>query len=320
MKDQEFAKMRKQVIAAATAITLGIATTATGTTAFARGGGGGSPAGGHVGGVPGGVIAGGTPSAGSRGPTLDVTRNGRLYSVPLSASSPNALFPSSVYSGSQAPPANSRQQSAPQTNNYYYYGSYSAPSQSGQGGTAYGGTYVSVGAASTKVAQTCADAGPMSDVPVDQLRQIVHATNDQETELDRLKAASLEAKKVIQAACLTGPSATPVDRLEAAEKQSEAITRAAQILRPPFEKFYASLSNDQKASLNDANPRPQTLQRSQDQTSENRTNFKVGTRVKLRSGGPMMAVVSVRNSEVTCVWFNYGGQAESGTFPAESLM
>jgi hypothetical protein len=39
--------MRKQVIAAATAITLGIATTATGTAAFARGGGGGHGGGGH---------------------------------------------------------------------------------------------------------------------------------------------------------------------------------------------------------------------------------------------------------------------------------
>ena len=42
MNPQEFGKMRKQVIAAATAIVLGIATTATGTTAFARGGGGGA--------------------------------------------------------------------------------------------------------------------------------------------------------------------------------------------------------------------------------------------------------------------------------------
>ena len=48
-------KMRKQVIAAATAIVLGIATTATGTTAFARGGGGGGGGGGgHGGGFGGG--------------------------------------------------------------------------------------------------------------------------------------------------------------------------------------------------------------------------------------------------------------------------
>jgi len=52
MNPQEFEKMRKQVIAVATAIVLGIATTATGTTAFARGGGGGG--GGHGGGFGGG--------------------------------------------------------------------------------------------------------------------------------------------------------------------------------------------------------------------------------------------------------------------------
>jgi hypothetical protein len=52
MKLQEFRKMRKQVIAVATAIVLGIATMATGTTAFARGGGGGG--GGHGGGFGGG--------------------------------------------------------------------------------------------------------------------------------------------------------------------------------------------------------------------------------------------------------------------------
>jgi hypothetical protein len=54
-KLQEFGKMRKQVIAVATAIVLGIATTATGTTAFARGGGGGG--GGHSGGLAAEVTA-----------------------------------------------------------------------------------------------------------------------------------------------------------------------------------------------------------------------------------------------------------------------
>jgi hypothetical protein len=55
MNPQEFEKMRKQVIAVATAMVLGIATTATGTTAFARGGGGGGGGGGgHGGGFGGG--------------------------------------------------------------------------------------------------------------------------------------------------------------------------------------------------------------------------------------------------------------------------
>ena len=58
--------MRKQVIAAATAIVLGIATTATGTIAFARGGGG-FGGGGHVGGFGGGGHVGGFSGGGHVG-------------------------------------------------------------------------------------------------------------------------------------------------------------------------------------------------------------------------------------------------------------
>jgi uncharacterized protein YodC (DUF2158 family) len=91
---------------------------------------------------------------------------------------------------------------------------------------------------------------------------------------------------------------------------------------PPLEKLYPSLSDDQKLSLTDAAPQPQnvSLLHAQDQSSENRTNLKVGARVKLRSGGPLMAVLSVRGTDVTCVWFDAVGHAETGTFPAASLM
>jgi hypothetical protein len=67
---QEFGKMRKQVIAAATAIVLGIATTASGTIALARGGGGGhggGGGGGHGGGGHGGGFGGGGHGFGGRG-------------------------------------------------------------------------------------------------------------------------------------------------------------------------------------------------------------------------------------------------------------
>ena len=67
MNPQEFEKMRKQVIAVATAMVLGIATTATGTTAFARGGGGGGGGGGHGGGFGGGGHGFGGGGFGARG-------------------------------------------------------------------------------------------------------------------------------------------------------------------------------------------------------------------------------------------------------------
>jgi uncharacterized protein YodC (DUF2158 family) len=67
-------------------------------------------------------------------------------------------------------------------------------------------------------------------------------------------------------------------------------------------------------------PQNVSLLHAQDQSNQNRTNLEVGARVRLRSGGPMMAVLSVSGTEVTCVWFNAVGQAETGTFPAAGLM
>ena len=234
-----------------------------------------------------------------------------LFSVPLSTGASFSSFFST--------PLNSSQPAARQGN----IGSNAAPSQSGQGGTPNQGTVISAAGGGMQVAQACDDlAGAMSDVLLDQLRQILHLTNDQQAELDRLKAASSEVKNVVAATCLTNPSASPVDRREAGAKQSEAIIRVAQFLRPPLETLYPSPTDDQKRSLKNADPQPQSgsLLRAQDQRNENRTNLKVGARVRLRSGGPLMAVLSVTGTDVTCVWFDAFHRAETGTFPEASLM
>jgi uncharacterized protein YodC (DUF2158 family) len=130
-----------------------------------------------------------------------------------------------------------------------------------------------------------------------------------------------ETKNVVAAACRTYPSVSQGDHLEATAEQSGAIIRPAQILLPSLEKPHPSLSDGQKLSLNDADPRPQNVSSppTPDQSNENRTNLQVGARVKLRSGGPLMAVLSVIGTDVTCVWFDATGQAETGTFPAASL-
>ena len=80
-----------------------------------------------------------------------------------------------------------------------------------------------------------------------------------------------------------------------------------------------SLNDDQKARLNNS-ASPQSSQQAQRQSSDTGIDLEVGTRVRLRAGSPMMVVTSTHGSEVTCVWFNSFGQAESGTFPAASLM
>jgi uncharacterized protein YodC (DUF2158 family) len=73
--------------------------------------------------------------------------------------------------------------------------------------------------------------------------------------------------------------------------------------------------------LNTTGALPQnSSSQAEDQRDDRGTDLKVGTRVKLRAGGPLMAVESINGSEVTCVWFDDDGQAESGVFSAASLM
>lgn len=178
------------------------------TNAFAAGHGGGG-VGGRIGGFTGGgrAVAGRAHvTAGSPRPFLTLRPNGRPFSVPLFAISPNVstVYPQNLQQ-SQTPPTNPQGQNAAPPSNYYY-GSYPGPSESGQGATS--GAYVSVaGATGTKIAETCGNlANDMTNIPVDQVRKAIHPTSDQQAELDQLKAASSEAKKLVEAACAVSPS------------------------------------------------------------------------------------------------------------------
>lgn len=47
-------------------------------------------------------------------------------------------------------------------------------------------------------------------------------------------------------------------------------------------------------------------------------SFRIGTVVRLRSGGPAMVVVSVRGESTFCEWFDQG-QKRRGEFPTAAL-
>jgi uncharacterized protein YodC (DUF2158 family) len=67
-------------------------------------------------------------------------------------------------------------------------------------------------------------------------------------------------------------------------------------------------------------PQQNSSSQAEDQRDDRGPDLKIGTRGKLRAGGPLMAVESINGSEVTCVWFDDAGEAESGVFSAASLM
>ena len=86
----------------------------------------------------------------------------------------------------------------------------------------------------------------MNDLPIARIRQAVHPTPEQTALLDDLNAASAKANGVITASCSSEHPLIPVDRLEAAKKRISAMIDAVQIVRTPLEKFYDSLSDEQR--------------------------------------------------------------------------
>jgi uncharacterized protein YodC (DUF2158 family) len=52
---------------------------------------------------------------------------------------------------------------------------------------------------------------------------------------------------------------------------------------------------------------------------EVRTSLQRGDLVRLRSGGPLMTVETVKDSVVDCIWTDPNGQTDEATFSAEVL-
>jgi hypothetical protein len=99
----------------------------------------------------------------------------------------------------------------------------------------------------TRAPESCTGLAPgVTNLPIDQIRQTVHPTADQEASLDDLRAASSQASEVIKSSCPTSVPLTPVGRLDAAAQQVDATIKAIQIVRSPLERFYQALSDEQR--------------------------------------------------------------------------
>jgi hypothetical protein len=103
--------------------------------------------------------------------------------------------------------------------------------------------------------RVCSDhAGEFASLPIEQIRQTMRTSEEQRSILDDLRKASVEAAQTIHNACPTEAAATPSGRLAAMQRRLEAMKSAIARIRTPFEEFYESLDDDQKAefvALND---------------------------------------------------------------------
>jgi hypothetical protein len=105
-----------------------------------------------------------------------------------------------------------------------------------------------------QINQSCgADSKDVAGWPVDRIEQAVAPTADQRALLDDFANASVRAAQAIKEACPTAVSFMPTGRLDAMQKRVEGMVEAMGIVAPPLDKFYDSLSDEQKARLNAAN-------------------------------------------------------------------
>jgi hypothetical protein len=101
--------------------------------------------------------------------------------------------------------------------------------------------------------ESCAGlAQGVTNLPIDQIRQTVHPTADQEAALEDLSATSSLASDIIKS-CPASAPVTPIGRLDAAEQRLDATIKAIHILRSPLERFYRALSDEQRRQFNAIN-------------------------------------------------------------------
>jgi hypothetical protein len=125
--------------------------------------------------------------------------------------------------------------------------------------------------ASANFAEWCGSTAPgLTDWPVDDIVAAVEPSPEQRALLDELVRASDKAAQDLRTACPRTVPVTPIGRLEALEQQFAALRKAVSTVQPPLEKFYASLSDDQKERFNELAPNASRTRSARTETQSDR--------------------------------------------------
>jgi ABC-type transporter MlaC component len=90
------------------------------------------------------------------------------------------------------------------------------------------------------------EARGVTDFAIQKIVQQVAPDQKQQDLLDALKAASVKAVDLMQQACPTELPSTPTGRLAAMRTRVDAMLNAVEVVRPALDKFYQSLSDEQR--------------------------------------------------------------------------
>lgn len=139
----------------------------------------------------------------------------------------------------------------------------SSPPQSGSPGPGYGprgsgwgpGMMMGPGMMGWGGAMCDPRGAGLAEWRADRIERLISPNDAQRTALNGLRTASTKAAEIVSAACPREFPASAPARLELMEKRLDAMQQAIKIVRPAFDAFYATLSDEQKARVNTAGPR-----------------------------------------------------------------
>ncbi len=102
-----------------------------------------------------------------------------------------------------------------------------------------------------RLVQICTEAGrDITGLPIDQYQHSLQLDGDKRAALDELASDTMKAAQDLKAACPTDTPLTATGRLAAMQARIEAMIAAVATVRPPLEKFYGLLSDEQKEQIN----------------------------------------------------------------------
>jgi LTXXQ motif family protein len=84
---------------------------------------------------------------------------------------------------------------------------------------------------------------------------VVRPTDTQRAALADLRAASTKTAEALTSTCPREIPQTSAQRMAFMEKRMEAMLEAIKTVRPAFEAFYDTMSDEQKARLDSVGPR-----------------------------------------------------------------
>jgi hypothetical protein len=102
-----------------------------------------------------------------------------------------------------------------------------------------------------RAAEVCRDnAAQLTDWPIERISAVVEPTDARRPALEELRAASAKAIDMLKSGCPKELPSVPTGRLAAMESRLQVMLAAVQTVRPALERFYQSLSDEQKARFN----------------------------------------------------------------------